>query len=323
MNGARSAAAAVLAVPIVLVLIVVLVAAAAVSGLTTLIGQAGAPSPVAGVDIPLDYLVLYQQAANDCPGLDWAVLAAIGKVETNHGRSTLPGVHTGQNAAGAGGPMQMLQPTFDTVLVRHRLPVGGASPPSRYNPHDAIHAAAYNLCDHGAAHNLPAAVFAYNHSDTYVGNVLTQAATYRQNPQIRTVWPSEQATIPDPSGTGGHVTARTNALYRTLTAGGHIREGASCWDPHLNNPESDHPRGKACDLFFNPHDPADITRGWQLATQLAALQATDGVHYLIWQGRIWSAESPSWSVYHSTIYDCPNPANITGCHYDHIHVSLF
>jgi hypothetical protein len=35
-------------------------------------------------------------------GLDWSILAAIGKIESNHGRSTLPGVAEGtQNYAGA------------------------------------------------------------------------------------------------------------------------------------------------------------------------------------------------------------------------------
>src|SRR6266511_2607451 len=43
------------------------------------------PSPVAIADIPADYLVLYQQAAGRF-GIDWAVLAAIGKIECDHGR---------------------------------------------------------------------------------------------------------------------------------------------------------------------------------------------------------------------------------------------
>jgi cell wall-associated NlpC family hydrolase len=124
-------------------------------------------------------LALYQHAAGDCPGLDWSVLAAIGKIETDHGRSTAPGVHSGENFAGAGGPMQFLQPTFDSVLTRHRLPASGASPPSRYNPSDAVHAAAFYLCDSGAPRDIRAAIFTYNHSDTYVNQVLTQAARYR------------------------------------------------------------------------------------------------------------------------------------------------
>lgn len=34
--------------------------------------------------------------------LDVQILAAIGKIESNHGRSTLPGVSSGENFAGAG-----------------------------------------------------------------------------------------------------------------------------------------------------------------------------------------------------------------------------
>src|SRR5690606_26410620 len=55
-------------------------------------GSATVPSPDAVADIPPEMLVLYQRAAGVCPGLDWSVLAAIGKIETDHGRSKLPGV---------------------------------------------------------------------------------------------------------------------------------------------------------------------------------------------------------------------------------------
>ncbi|WP_249644389.1 C40 family peptidase [Nocardia sputi] len=142
-------------------------------------GTGSTPSTEAQHDIPAQMLVLYQAAAGDCPGLDWSVLAAIGKIETNHGRSTLPGVSEGENASGAGGPMQFLAATFDSVLARHPLPAGGASPPSRYNPSDAIHAAAFYLCDSGAPGDLRAAIWAYNHADWYVDQVLDQAARYR------------------------------------------------------------------------------------------------------------------------------------------------
>src|SRR5215217_5900973 len=62
-------------------------------------------SATAVADIPANYLVIYRGAGARY-GLDWAVLAAIGKVETDHGRSQLPGVHAGVNCAGAAGPMQ-------------------------------------------------------------------------------------------------------------------------------------------------------------------------------------------------------------------------
>lgn len=136
-------------------------------------------NPIA--DIPPEYCLLYVAAAPHCPDLDWTVLAAIGKVETDHGRLQAPGVTDGENNAGAGGPMQFLATTFDGVIATHRIPPGGASPPSRYNPHDAIHAAAFLLCDEGVRRgDLRAAIFAYNHADWYVDMVLQQAAEYAQ-----------------------------------------------------------------------------------------------------------------------------------------------
>jgi hypothetical protein len=145
-------------------------------------GAGSAPSPAARADIPPALLVLYQRAASDCPGLDWSVLAGIGKVETDHGRSTLPGVHSGENFAGAGGLMQFLAATFAAVTARHRLPAGGASPPSRYDDSDSIHAAAFYLCDSGAPRDLHRAIYTYNHSEDYVAQVLGWAARYRLAP---------------------------------------------------------------------------------------------------------------------------------------------
>ncbi|MCO1575896.1 bifunctional lytic transglycosylase/C40 family peptidase [Crossiella sp. SN42] len=170
-----------LAIGTSLAAVITLVAAAIPGMLTALTGSTGGtPGDAALADIPADYLALYRTAATQCPGLDWSILAAIGKIETDHGRSPLPGVHSGHNSAGAGGPMQFLQPTFDEVLRRHRLPSGGANPPSRYNPHDAIHAAAHYLCDSGARHgkDLYRAIFTYNRADWYVRKVLAQADRY-------------------------------------------------------------------------------------------------------------------------------------------------
>lgn len=53
-------------------------------------GTGSTPSPEAEQDIPAQMLVLYQAAAQYCPGLDWSMLAAIGKIETDHGRSPFP-----------------------------------------------------------------------------------------------------------------------------------------------------------------------------------------------------------------------------------------
>lgn len=165
-------------------LVVMLLVAAVVHGLFgSLSGHtassADCDQPIA--DIPQDYCHLYVRAAHECPGLDWSILAAIGKIESDHGRSSLPGVADGtENAYHARGPMQFLQPTFDAVVARHPLPPGGRNPPSPWNKHDAIHAAAYYLCDSGAPKDIRKALWAYNHADWYVNEVLEQARKYSQ-----------------------------------------------------------------------------------------------------------------------------------------------
>src|SRR6202522_1629855 len=77
------------------------VTAALFSGAAS-ISTAGGPND--SIDaIPATLLVTYQAAATVCPGLSWTVLAAIGTVESANDQSTLPGVHSGHNAAGAEG----------------------------------------------------------------------------------------------------------------------------------------------------------------------------------------------------------------------------
>jgi cell wall-associated NlpC family hydrolase len=140
----------------------------------------GAPaaSSAATAQIPPAMLTLYQEAAATCPGLPWTILAAIGTVESDNGQSNLPGVHSGANAAGAEGPMQFEPRTF--AAYDEPVPPGGANPPSPYDPTDAVYAAARLLCADGAAGaaDLSGAVYAYNHSDSYVAQVLALAQTY-------------------------------------------------------------------------------------------------------------------------------------------------
>lgn len=148
-------------------------------------GQAGpgVPSPAPGPgsasapDIPSPMATLYREAATTCPGLPWTLLAGIGTVESDNGQSTLPGVHSGANAAGAEGPMQFEPATFAAYDLP--VPPGGADPPSPYDPADAVYAAARMLCADGARDgaNLAAAVYAYNHSQAYVDEVFAVAAS--------------------------------------------------------------------------------------------------------------------------------------------------
>lgn len=167
-------AAIALALPLGLIL---LIASSPLASVATA-DLAGDPSTLALSSIPPVYLHLYISAARTCPGLPWPVLAGIGTVESDNGQSNLPGVHTGANFAGAEGPMQFEPATFAEFAVDGDH--DGRT--NVYDPADAIYTAAAMLCADGAAGGTPAgihrAVFAYNHSTSYVTDVLAWAARY-------------------------------------------------------------------------------------------------------------------------------------------------
>ncbi|ACY97265.1 lytic transglycosylase domain-containing protein [Thermomonospora curvata] len=119
----------------------------------------------------VSYLELYRRAATTCPGLSWTVLAAIGQVESNHGRNN------GPSSAGALGPMQFLPSTWKAYGVDG----DGDGKADIMNPYDAIPAAAKYLCAHGAGRggrSLYQAIYAYNHAHWYVQKVLALAKAY-------------------------------------------------------------------------------------------------------------------------------------------------
>jgi membrane-bound lytic murein transglycosylase B len=118
-----------------------------------------------------EYLALYQSAATTCPNLSWTILAAIGQIETGHGRNT------NTSSAGAQGPMQFEPATFAAYAVDgdHDGRV------SIDDPADAIYTAAHYLCANGAgasAHGLSGAILHYNHAVWYLDMVLTLSKLY-------------------------------------------------------------------------------------------------------------------------------------------------
>ncbi|MFI4991485.1 MAG: lytic transglycosylase domain-containing protein [Solirubrobacterales bacterium] len=137
---------------------------------------AGPPSALAGREIPSQYLRLYEEAARRY-GIDWSILAAIGKVECDHGRDgdrscTREGA---TNAAGAGGPMQFIATTW----AAYGVDGSGDGRVDRWTAADAIYGAANYLTHAGAPHDYRRAIFAYNHAGWYVEEVEAWAARYR------------------------------------------------------------------------------------------------------------------------------------------------
>lgn len=140
---------------------------------------------------------------------------------------------------------------------------------------------------------------------------------------INGVWPEQQATVTDPTGTGGMVTPRTAAWVAEARKNlGTL--SMSCWDAHAWNPTSDHPRGKACDAMVGTDARRSAparARGDQIASWAVKTAAQTGVHYVIWYGKIWSARRGTWIPYNGGgVY---NPTDATGGHFDHVHVSLY
>jgi hypothetical protein len=130
----------------------------------------------AEAEIPAQYLSLYRQAAQRY-GLDWAILAGIGKVECDHGRDRDPSCtrEGAVNSAGAGGPAQFLASTWSTFGVDG----DGDGRIDRWDPADAILGMANYLHASGAPSDYRKAIFAYNHADWYVTEVEHWAALYR------------------------------------------------------------------------------------------------------------------------------------------------
>jgi peptidoglycan DL-endopeptidase CwlO len=153
-------------------------------------GQQPPPTSNAKNSIPANYFKLFRSTGAKY-GVPWVVLAGIGEVESDDGRSTLPGVHSGENAFGAAGPMQIgvggqagntwggapIHLASEKVNGVATDATGGKWV-SVYNPADAIAGAAKYLLENGVQTNVQGAIFAYNHLESYVQTVLYYAGMY-------------------------------------------------------------------------------------------------------------------------------------------------
>ncbi len=174
-------------------------------------------SQTAQGDIPDDYLELYKKFGKQI-GVQWNVLAAIGKRETNHGRSTLPGVRSGTNYAGAAGPMQFLVSTWggqakmkiEPGINGYASDGDGDGYGDVYNPADAILGAAKMLKRNGAPDDLRRAIFVYNRATWYVDQVLEIAKRYAATGDIGV--PPEA----DPACDSGYVDSAPDDVVRKI-----------------------------------------------------------------------------------------------------------
>ncbi len=121
--------------------------------------------------IPPFLLPIYQACGTEY-GIPWEVLASINRIETAFG------TNLNVSSAGAVGWMQFMPATWKAYGVDANE--DGRKDP--YNPVDAICAAARYLKAAGGQEDLPRAIFAYNHADWYVDEVLLYARQYGRIP---------------------------------------------------------------------------------------------------------------------------------------------
>jgi murein DD-endopeptidase MepM/ murein hydrolase activator NlpD len=144
--------------------------------------SAEVPNAPGGISIPvsfttppanpqrLDLTTLHQlwQRAGGAYGIPWNVLASINKIESNFGGNM------GPSSAGAIGWMQFMPSTW----LRWGLDADGDGIADPWNATDAIYAAARYLAAAGGRTDIARGVFAYNHADWYVREVLDLARVY-------------------------------------------------------------------------------------------------------------------------------------------------
>ena len=127
--------------------------------------------------LPLQSLHLLWERAGSTYGIPWQVLAAINKIESNFGGNM------GPSSAGAVGWMQFMPSTW----LRWGVDADGDGIADPWNAADAIYAAARYLAAAGGQSDISRAVFAYNHADWYVREVLDLANVYGQGGLTQTV----------------------------------------------------------------------------------------------------------------------------------------
>jgi len=151
------------------------------------------------------------QRAGSAYGIPWQVLASINKIESNWGRNM------GPSSAGAIGWMQFMPSTW----LRWGVDANGDGIADPWNPTDAVFSAARYLAAAGGTTDLYRGVYAYNHADWYVRQVLSLADLYGGDSTVAFSLDRQQASLDAARADAAQAGERVIALERTVS-----REGA-------------------------------------------------------------------------------------------------
>jgi murein DD-endopeptidase MepM/ murein hydrolase activator NlpD len=167
--------------------------------------------PTAPEQLDFAQLQALWQRAGAQYGIPWTVLAAINKIESNFGQNM------GPSSAGAIGWMQFMPDTW----LRWGTDGNGDGVSDPWNAEDAVYAAARYLAAAGGQTDIPRAVFAYNHAQWYVDEVLQMAQAFAGGSEVASDLASLQASVEEAQAAVLHATdeiAEAQATVDRLTA---------------------------------------------------------------------------------------------------------
>ena len=140
--------------------------------------------------------------------------------------------------------------------------------------------------------------------------------------------PATGCMVDDPTTSGCLTAGTAHALGQIRSAFGGQVASVSCWGARPETPTSDHPTGRACDVFPDRFGvfPAgeQLVAGWRMAAWARAYAGPLKIRYIIWQARYWdpsTGDQDGWGERYTGagVYDVSSP---TGGHYDHLHISF-
>jgi murein DD-endopeptidase MepM/ murein hydrolase activator NlpD len=156
-------------------------------------------------------LGLWQQAGS-AYGIPWQVLAAINKIESNFGRNM------GPSSAGAVGWMQFMPSTW----YRWGTDANGDGVADPWNPTDGVYSAARYLAAAGGGADIYRAVYAYNHADWYVQEVLDLAKLYGGDSTVAFSLDRLQASLDEARRTAAEAGEKLHAAQGVVNANARI-----------------------------------------------------------------------------------------------------
>jgi hypothetical protein len=232
--------------------------------------------------VPTNYWHLYEEAAHRFD-IDPAILAAIGRMESNHGRSTAVGVKapTTNFHGCCAGPMQFCVIDGCPRVGSQRLTLAeaqhgtwgsvgmdgdGDGDKDPWDPADAIFSAAKYLTLSGAPGDYRNALLAYNRAEWYVDDVMRRAEDFRGACTTPTGSPGSVTRVSaggpwlaEVPGTGIRCDARIVDNVAYLLERFHMALTA-CYAPTGHRSSGEHPLGLAIDVVPDP-DPDPRTAG--------------------------------------------------------------